>query len=71
MDLISVVLIGCSLAVIVSAVVWEILNSERFGRTNGPMTVPVRNALFWLTFLCVVALTAWGLKHGNTLLYGP
>jgi len=71
MDGIGAVLIGLSIAVVIAAVVWEILNSERFGNTNGPMTVPVRNVLMWLMFLCGVAVTAWGLNHGHTLLYGP
>jgi hypothetical protein len=71
MDRIGALLTGFTAVTLIAAAVWEILNSERFGNKRRPTTVPVRNALMWLILLGGLALSAWGIKHGNALLYGP
>jgi hypothetical protein len=46
-----------------------IRHTDRFGKDRGPMPARTRNLLMWVILISGLALTAWELKHGNTLFY--
>ncbi len=47
----------------------EMRHTDRFGKDRGPISMRLRNVLWWVGLIEGAALTLWETQHGNTSFY--
>ena len=65
---ISAFLMSIMAIAVLSLVVQEIRHTDRFGKDRGHMPRRTRYSLMWIMLVAGLALTAWELHRGNTLM---